>query len=170
MLQPGTLLFTYGSLMERTCLRAVTGLDPAPGHAARVDGWRLAFGVREPDGAWVAGLFPERGCRAYGVVYRVPRPALEALDAFEGVPERYRRRTLWVEPLKRRARQAAIAYIAAPDIGAAGIAATGRPDPTYLETILSGARAHDLPDAYIDWVRAHARGEPVGCYAEGATS
>ncbi len=94
------------------------------------------------------------------MVYRLPKDLLKALDAFEGVPEHYRRTTLWVEPLGRLARQAALSYVAQPQ----WIVDAGRPDAAYLERLVRGATLHGLPPDYLLWLGALARGETADGY------
>ncbi len=166
-LQPGLLYFAYGCNMDAAVLAEVVGLELAPGWPARLEGWRLAFNLTDTEtgGRVVASLAAEAGCRTYGVVYRLPRAALAALDAFEEVPERYRRETFWVQPLGRRARQAALVYLGQPR----WTVAEREPEREYLDTVLRGAREHGLPDEYVAWIRARATGEARGCYRESAS-
>lgn len=165
MLEPGLLYFAYGSNMDRDSLSGVLGFEVRHGHPARADGWRFAFNIGgEFDGdAVVASLMPAKDGCAYGVVFSLPKKALSALDEFERVPEHYRRETLWVQPEGRRGRQAVLVYLAQP----AWVVEEGIPDPDYLQTLLRGASAHDLPAIYIEWVRALASGEETSSYTGG---
>jgi cation transport regulator ChaC len=157
MLKPGFLYFAYGCNMDDTFLASVLGTELPPGWSARLDGWRLAFNKgREGEGGdkVVANLVEDEDCQVYGVVYRIPRVAVKALDVFEQAPEHYRRETVWVEPQGRRARQAALTYIAQPE----WTVPDAKPARAYLAVLLRGATLHRLPEAYIDWVRAVADG------------
>jgi gamma-glutamylcyclotransferase (GGCT)/AIG2-like uncharacterized protein YtfP len=157
MLRPGLLYFAYGCNMDPGFLADLVGCQLGSGWPARADGWRLAFnkGGEGDDGrSVVANLVPDEGGHTLGVVYRLPREALSALDAFEDVPLHYRREVLWVEPLGRRARQAAIAYMAQPR----WIVEAARPEPTYLNLVLRGARLHGLPLQYLNWLHRTAFG------------
>lgn len=157
MLKPGLLYFAYGCNMDAAFLEGVLSIELPPAWPARLEGWRLAFNKgREGEGndAVVANLVEDEGGLVYGVVYRVPRDAVKALDAFEQAPEHYRRETVWVEPLGRRARQAAMTYVAQTE----WTVPYGKPARVYLAVLLRGATHHDLPGAYIDWVRALAEG------------
>ena len=145
MLSPGLLYFAYGCNMDPATLADVIGTELEPGGPALVDGWRLAFNHLDEGDRVVASLVEASGCISYGAVYRLPREALSALDEFEEVPERYRHETLWVEPLGRRARQAALAYIGQPN----WTVEEREPDPEYLELLIRGANAHGLPEALI---------------------
>lgn len=163
-LEPGLLYFAYGCNMDKDVLSGVLGREPALGHPARADGWRLTFnkGGEGENGAGVtANLIEEAGSCVYGVVYGVPQRSMKRLDEFEGVPEHYRRATLWVCPEGRRARQAVVAYLGQPT----WIVAAGRPAADYLESLLRGALAQGLPADYVEWLGALGRGETGDGYA-----
>jgi cation transport regulator ChaC len=143
--------------MDADFLAELLGVELAPGWPAEVRGWRLAFnkgGEGDAGASVFANLAEGERCRTCGVVYRIPREALVSLDEFEQAPEHYRRETLWVEPMGRRARQAALVYIAQPK----WIVAEGQPDEAYFRRLLNGAAAHGLPKGYLDWLRAQAQG------------
>ncbi len=161
-LRPGLLYFAYGCNMDPAFLAGVVGTPIDRGWPARADGWRLAFNLADEAAGFgiVANLVESRDCCVYGVVYRLPHEALHALDAFEDVPEHYRRATIWVEPSGRRARQAAVVYLGQPGYAVP----EGRPDPPYLELLLRGGQVHRLPGGYIDWIRAVAEGKAHDCY------
>lgn len=157
LLRPGLLYFAYGCNMDPGFLAQVIGFPLERGRPARADGWRLAFnkGGEGDDGqSVVANLVEDERCGAFGVVYRLPHEALSALDAFEGVPLHYRREALWVEPLGRHARQAAVAYLGQPD----WVVDEARPEKAYLNLLFRGARLHGLPLEYLNWVHRAAFG------------
>ena len=83
-----------------------------------------------------------------GVVYELSCSDLARLDECEGVPNRYRREELSVNPLGENSEggteQAAWVYIAVPQAGG-----PFKPSPEYLQTIVDGAREHGLPEDYI---------------------
>jgi len=162
-LEPGLLYFAYGCNMDRVFFESVLDRYLSPGWAARLDGWRLAFnkgGEGDDDDHVVANLVDGERCSTYGVVYRLPFESLAVLDEFEGVPEHYRRGTIWVEPLGRQARQAAVAYFGQPS----WIVHKGKPSADYLDLIVRGATGHDLPEAYVDWLKKLASLETAGGY------
>lgn len=162
-LRPGLLYFAYGCNMDPATLSAVVGMQVDPGWPARLPGWRLAFnqgGEGQSGDDVVASMVETPGCWVYGAVFRLPRQVLPALDSFERVPERYRRATLWVEPLGRRARQAVLAYLGQPRWRVDEAA----PPVDYLRRVLRGARRHGLPEAYVAWIRLLARGEAEDCF------
>ena len=112
------------------------------------------------EGGTTATLTSATGCRSYGVVYRLPRELISALDEFEEAPLRYRRQSLWVQPLGRRARQAATAYVGQPD----WITETAQPDPGYVDLMARGAEAHGIPPTYVEWLRAAAADPVIACH------
>ena len=157
------LYFAYGCHMNSELLADMLGIPLAPGWPARLSGWRLSFnkGGEGEDAARVAAnVVEDRGCLTLGVVYRLPHERLARLDEFEGVPEHYRREMLWVEPLGRRARQAALVYVAQP----AWIVEEARPEESYLAHLIGGAARNRLPRSYVVWLAALARGEAEDCY------
>jgi cation transport regulator ChaC len=168
MLKPGLLYFAYGCNMDAEFFAGVVGGPLAEGWPARLNGWRLAFKLGEAEGkpTVVANLVQDERCSTYGVVYRLPREALAPLDAFEDVPDHYRRAMLWVELCGRRARQAALVYLGQP----AWVVEEGRPDSRYLGLIVHGARQHQLPPDYVDWIRLKAADEAEDCYREQCSS
>ncbi len=144
--------------MDRGLLSAVLGREPARGHAARLDGWRLAFnkgGEGEDGGAVTANLVEEAGCCVYGVVYGVADEDMTRLDEFEGAPEHYRRVTFSVRTEGRRAPQAVLAYLGQPG----WVVEERHPESSYLESLLRGAVDHGLPSDYVEWLGALACGE-----------
>jgi cation transport regulator ChaC len=166
MLQPGLLYFAYGCNMDPDFLAGLLGAELAPGWPARLNDWRLSFnkGGEGEDGDEVtANLVESEGCRTLGVVYRLPREHLARLDEFEAVPEHYRREMLWVEPLGRRARQAALVYVAQPT----WLVEERAPAESYLERLIRGAAMHRLPPPYREWLQALGYGEAGDCYRGG---
>lgn len=161
-LDPGLLYFAYGCNMDPAVLARVVGRELAPGWPARLAGWHLAFNLVEDDGgeARVANLMERPSCITYGVVYRLPRAVLRELDAFLGAPALYRRSTLWVRPLGRRATQAVVVYLGQPH----RVVSAGAPSADYLAALLRGAKRHSLPSGYGEWLTDVARGSATDCY------
>ncbi len=162
-LRPGLLYFAYGCHMDPGFLASVVGVTLEPGWPARLPGWRLAFnkgGEGDSGEDMVANIEEAPACCTLGVVYRLPQQALSALDDFEGVPVHYQRASVWLEPLGRRARQAALAYRAQPR----WIVKDGSPNPRYLELLVRGARQHGLSEDYVAWLEGRAKGEGEKCY------
>ncbi len=99
-----------------------------------------------------ANIHPDKNDVVWGVLYRCTPKTLDQLDTYEGVAGgHYYRATVTVEADGNRL-QEAITYIA----GAQFITKPGRPYAEYLERILAGARAHQLPEDYIDRLKALA--------------
>lgn len=105
----GTLRPRTGHRQARRLLREARRIGPA-----RLPGARL-FRVRHYPGLVVGGG-TRRGVAGDLLLLRRPVPTLAWLDAYEGCPQPYRRKTLTVRRSARRV--AAIAYVwAAPTAG-----------------------------------------------------
>ncbi|MBA3772388.1 MAG: gamma-glutamylcyclotransferase [Ramlibacter sp.] len=83
---------------------------------------------------------------AWGVLYRITRSALVHLDSTEGVPgRRYRHMWLDVEDVAG-APLRAVTYVAD------GNELDGNPSLRYITLIRDGARAHGLPEPYLEFL------------------
>ena len=141
------LYFAYGSNLDAARLhRSCPGA--APRGIARLPDHRLRFPLFSRRwGGGVADICPEPGGEVWGVLWLIPAGELSALDRQEGVdatPPRYRRVEVVVEgPAGERL--SCLAYrVAAPRAGA-----ELAPSGAYRETMLRGARAFSLPEAYV---------------------
>jgi gamma-glutamylcyclotransferase (GGCT)/AIG2-like uncharacterized protein YtfP len=108
---------------------------------------RLAFNVPGDDGEVYANVLSP-GAGVQGVLYRCSADALTRLDEFE---EGYERRRLVVVCENGDAAEAFI-YVAEPD----GIVDGRTPTAEYLQRIMTGARHHGLPEAYVREIEALA--------------
>jgi hypothetical protein len=89
-----------------------------------------------------ASIATQPGARVHGVLWRLAPRERQALDAFENIAARlYRRAILPVRHDGRRLR--ALAYVGHSQV-------PGRPQPGYLELVLSAARDWALPSAYVE--------------------
>lgn len=117
--------------------------------AARLDGWRLTFTRDSP--AWGGGvghIEHDPGDHVWGVLWDVTAEDLETLDRYEGVAVgAYVRDAVSVSHGDEIV--SAIVYIALPR----GYKA---PSNKYVSALVRGASAFDLPDAYVDRLRALA--------------
>jgi len=129
--------FAYGSnmlaeQMEQRCRGA------KPVARATLDGYRFIINRRG-----VATVAPCETARVSGVVWEITRLHELALDGYEGVATgAYRKRTVGLRYGNNR-RFKALTYV---DL----IREWGLPREGYLEKIISGAQAFDLPTRYID--------------------
>jgi phage replication-related protein YjqB (UPF0714/DUF867 family)/gamma-glutamylcyclotransferase (GGCT)/AIG2-like uncharacterized protein YtfP len=92
----------------------------------------------------VATIEPLAGSEVHGVLWHVSESDLATLDSAEGVPVRYRRDRLTVHTDDGPSE--AWVYIDHR-------VDPGPPRPGYLERIIDGARQHDLPHRWIDFLR-----------------
>lgn len=144
----GTFLyFSYGASMDlENLLRTCPGAEFES--IGRLAGHRLAFSL-ESKRSWLGGvcdIVPSPGDEVWGAVWRVPDAEAQALDEHEGVfrePPAYERYSVEVtipigDTLGCRSYR-----VASPDpVGFA-------PSRSFKETVLRGARAVGLPEAYI---------------------
>ena len=136
-----SLYFAYGSNLHlRQFARRCPGAKPAG--RARLPDYRLAFtrySTKRKGG--VADIVPEPGAEVWGALYEVDETHLASLDQHEGVPRSYRRETILVFDDDAQEREV-FTYIANR---------TGRfaPSRMYLDLIVTGAREHKLPEAYV---------------------
>lgn len=141
--------FAYGANMHDSAFRERRGIRPLEWRPGRVRGYRLRFNLEgRPKGkAAPANICPDAKAEVWGVLYRITRRDLIRLDASEGVPGR-RYRPIWLEaegiegkPLE------AVTYIAE------GQEKDGNPSLRYLTLLREGARAHNLPQHWIEYLQ-----------------
>ena len=123
---------------------------------ARLPGYRLAFTRRsERWGGGVADIRPDPAAEVRGIVWRIAVAEGDALDRQEGVhatPPRYRRIEIAVTTEADEVIECLAYQVVEPE--ADHIA----PSAAYLGTMVRGARAAGLPEAYITQIEAIARG------------
>ncbi|QZY45267.1 poly-gamma-glutamate hydrolase family protein [Mycolicibacterium austroafricanum] len=129
--------FAYGSnlCVQQMARRCPDATDPRRATLADHD-WLI-------NERGVATIEPFAGSEVHGVVWRVSDRDLATLDSAEGVPVRYRRDELTV--LTDNGPSEAWVYIDHR-------VEPGPPRPGYLERILDGARHHDLPRRWIQFL------------------
>lgn len=140
--------FAYGANMHDSAFRERRGMRPLEWRPGRVPGYRLRFNLEgRPKGkAAPANLCLDPQAEAWGVLYRLTRRDLVHLDSTEGVPGR-RYWQICVDALDIDGRPLkAAAYIAQ------GLEEDGNPSLRYLTLLRAGARAHRLPQHWIDFL------------------
>ena len=134
--------FAYGSNLHHAQLiercGQLSASDELP-RVVRLPNYRLAFNMDGGDGEVYANIITP-GNGVLGVIYRCKAAALAKLDVYE---TGYDRLDVTVVDEQGSALPA-IAYIAQPT----SVTAERRPHPEYLQIILTGARAHGLPQDY----------------------
>jgi gamma-glutamylcyclotransferase (GGCT)/AIG2-like uncharacterized protein YtfP len=129
------LYFSYGANMDRAAMAKRCAGAGALGPAV-LDGYGFLIST---DG--YASVAPAPGESVHGVLWRLTARDLAALNTFESLDSGlYRRAALPVRIGGQRRR--ALVYL-----GRAR--APGRPRPGYIETVVSAARAWDLPEDYV---------------------
>jgi phage replication-related protein YjqB (UPF0714/DUF867 family)/gamma-glutamylcyclotransferase (GGCT)/AIG2-like uncharacterized protein YtfP len=130
--------FAYGSNLhaQQMAARCPDAVDPRPATLADHD-WLI-------NERGVATIEPLAGSEVHGVLWHVSERDLATLDSAEGVPVRYRRDRLTVHT--DDGPSDAWVYIDHR-------VDPGPPRPGYLEHIIDGARQHDLPHRWIEFLR-----------------
>ncbi|HLM49566.1 MAG TPA: gamma-glutamylcyclotransferase family protein [Solirubrobacteraceae bacterium] len=135
--------FAYGSNMHPAVMAAWCEAARPQG-AARLEGFRLAFTRRSR--RWRAGgadVLPAPAGEVWGVLFEVSPADLDALDAKEFAAQSgYRRRV--VEVSGRRAVTYEVIDKAPAEMP---------PRRAYVELLIEGARAHELPEMWIARLR-----------------
>jgi cation transport regulator ChaC len=137
--------FAYGSNMHRSAFHERRGMRPSAVRAGCIRGYRLRFNLdgRPLGRSAPANICPDPAGEVWGVLYRLTRRELIWLDATEGVPGRNYRH-VWLDAMDREGQTVpVVTYMAA------GKPEDGRPSLRYITLLREGARAHDLPRAWI---------------------
>ncbi|QDU30806.1 AIG2-like family protein [Anatilimnocola aggregata] len=144
--------FAYGSNLHRGQLsrRIKLSFDAADTfQRAYLPNYQLAFNMRGEDGEFYANIvWPGSG--VHGVLYRCDLEAFKKLDAYE---TGYDRREVVVTNEQQEPITAWV-YLSRLE----NIAPGSRPNTTYLQTILKGAREHGLPAEHIQAIELLAWG------------
>jgi cation transport regulator ChaC len=140
----------YGSNMHHSAFREQRGMRPIEWRIARVNGYRLRFNLEgRPKGrAAPANTCPDPGCEMWGVLYRITRRELLRLDATEGVPGRHYRHVLVPAEDPDGNIVTAVTYMAR------GLDADRAPSFRYISLLRDGARAHGLPEAWVQYLES----------------
>lgn len=140
--------FAFGANMHDRAFRDRRGMRPLEWRAGRIAGYRLRFNLEGwPRGrAAPANISPDPEAVVWGVLYRITRADLLHLDLTEGVPGR-RYRHLWADAADSGGRRIrAVTYIAD------GKETDGNPSLRYLTLLRDGARAHGLPEHWLEFL------------------
>jgi cation transport regulator ChaC len=137
--------FAYGSDLNSKQFRSRAGsvLEEITGE---LKNYELVFNKKVRGGTASANIRPAAGKSVHGVIYRIPEQAYRSLDRFEGAPEHYRRIEVRVTADGGREIPAQV-YIASK------VEKGLRPASHHLQTIVEGAAAHGLPEAYVQTIR-----------------
>lgn len=118
-----------------------------------LEGFRFAFNKRGSGGQIYANIIPDDNARVWGVIYLCDPKAIEEMDRYEGVSSGHYERVLVVVTNDSGQSIEAIAYIAGEDF----LCDPGKPKAVYLKKIVTGARYHELPEAYIKSIELLAK-------------
>jgi cation transport regulator ChaC len=140
--------FAYGSNMHHSAFRERRRMRPVEWRIGCLKGYRLRFNLdgRPVGKAAPANICPDADCELWGVLYLITRRELLRLDATEGVPGRnYRHAAVPVEDPDGK-------VIIAVTYMARGKETDGVPSLRYISLLRDGARAHGLPDAWVQYL------------------
>ena len=146
----GFWYFAYGSNMSRAIFCERRRMCPTESRWAWLDGWRLSFELPVgPGERGVANVVEDPSARTCGVLHRITPDEFDRLDRTEGVHVNIYRRVPVEVVTENGERVPAQTYVST-------FATAGRkPSARYLGLLLTGAREHDLPPAWIDFLAAH---------------
>ena len=138
--------FAFGSNMHDDVFRGRRRMNPREWRVARVAGYRLRFNLEgRPRGrAAPANIEPCPGEEVWGVAYRIARRDLLRLNSTEGIPGGYYR------PIRVAAEDAESRPLPAVAYAARGGETDGNPSLRYIMLLREGARAHGLPDRWLE--------------------
>ncbi len=142
--------FAFGANMNDSAFRERRGMLPAEWRPGRVLGYRLRFNLdgRPRGKAAPANISPGPGAEVWGVLYKITRAGLLHLDSTEGVPGR-RYRHIWLDAEDGSGRPLrVVTYIAE------GNEKDVNPSLRYITLLREGARAHGLPDHYLQYLES----------------
>ena len=142
------LSFSYGSNMAVEYLRGYCpGAEPVM--RATLPNARIEFRRYSTDlGGGISTIMPAPGKRVEGVIYRIPRAEIEALDKLEDVDKGvYVRETHLVLGIDGAWHGADLYRVATPD-------GPFEPAAQYVAWMIEGAREHGLPEDYIAGLQA----------------
>ena len=140
--------FAFGANMHDSAFRERRGMRPLEWRPGRVKDYRLRFNLEgRPKGkAAPANIEPDPGAEVWGVLYKITRRDLVRLDASEGVPGR-RYRAVWLDAEDMQGNLlTTVTYVAN------GKETDGNPSLRYIALLREGARAHDLPEHWVDFL------------------
>ena len=140
----------YGSNMHHSAFRERRGMRPTEWRVGRIQGYRLRFNLEgRPKGkAAPANISPDPGGEVWGVLYRITWRELLRLDSTEGVPGRHYRH-VWIPAEDPKGNiVTAVTYMAR------GKDTDGMPSFRYISLLRDGARAHGLPESWVQYLDA----------------
>jgi cation transport regulator ChaC len=137
--------FAYGSNMHDSAFLERRRMRPLEWRAGRLKGYRLRFNLDgTPKGkAAPANVRPDPDAEVWGVLYRITLREMVRLNSTEGVPGgAYHPTWLPVEDANGETIEA-MTYVAV------GNPEDGQPSLRYIKLLRDGAKAHGLPDAWL---------------------
>ncbi len=141
--------FAYGSNLDAERLEGRIGRTNVEWRLARLEGYRLSFDKPASDGSGYAMIARHEDDTVYGVLYALHEYELERLDTCEGVSNHYVRRTVDAITAEGDLIPVECYFAVSPSNGLL-------PRRKYLDLIIRGAKAHNLPVHHISHLEAVA--------------
>lgn len=108
---------------------------------AVLQGKKMVFNKPSKDGSSKANLTDESDGEVWGALYELSTKSLERLDRIEGGYDRETVHVLW-----KHKSVPAYTYISSEKVEA-------KPTESYKNSVVEGAREHDLPNDYIKYLQ-----------------
>jgi cation transport regulator ChaC len=146
--------FAYGSNMHESVFLERRKMRPMDSRPGCLKGYRLRFNLdgRPLGKAAPANICADEEAEVWGVLYKITGRDMLRLNLSEGIPgQRYKPVWLTAEDVGHRPVEV-FTYVAI------GNETDGRPSLRYISLLREGARAHGLPD---EWVQRLDRIEPA---------
>jgi len=144
--------FAYGSNMASATLRDRRGITYERAIPSRAVGWQLVVDKPPlvPIGESFANIIPHDGSEVMGVAFKIAAADLDHIDLSEGVLiGNYERITIVVEPLQPNGSAPLQAFTLTSDRRDPSL----HPSQRYMDLLITGALEHELPAAYVAFLR-----------------
>ena len=145
------LYFAYGSNMDPQQMKRRCPSSRFES-VAKLSNYELAFTLRsQRRRCGVANVLPSKGNNVYGVLYRINGIRdWKVLDAAEGFRPRYKRGNRYIRTERREQKLSGFPVIVSAFIYIGLIEKFfSRPNKTYLNQMIKGAKFYQFPDHYL---------------------
>lgn len=135
------LLFSYGVLLNKKVWKNI-GLEPNFLFTAFLENYELVFdGESKIRGGATANIAENKNTKVWGAVFEINTESLQTLDAYEGVPKYYQRKSLLVLNKQSKLHEVWVYLRTGQRVGV--------PRQSYLKDMVEGAEYFKLPADYI---------------------
>ncbi len=135
------LLFSYGVLLNKKVWKNI-GLEPNFLFNAFLENYELIFdGESKIRGGATANIVENKNTKVWGAVFEISTESLQVLDAYEGTPKYYQRKSLFVQDTGQKLHEVWVYSRTGQRVGV--------PRQSYLNDLIEGALYCRLPADYI---------------------